>query len=324
MKKFLNVICCLVVPLFLFSQENSSSFNIMENTYVNMTCVSFDFDEQFTVMGWMKWDANSSTVDSWSSVMANNNNETGDYRQFWIQRSPDNSGLEFALQLENGIDNSWSDEEIKEGEWFHFAATFNGNQQRLFINGVEESGKMSTGSSRNFDPEFVLSLGSLAAWNFDHEFNGKVDRISVWKSVLSEEEINSLMISGIPQQYNDLVSYYCVSEVNNDVLSNKEEYRHITINDNIPNESIQNNESDYTQHNHKYGDYSIWQSDIAYQKAHQSDEVIVFFDANIYKLDAWYSFNKKPSKDSEFWKFVGTYDDLNTTIVSHVINNENQ
>jgi hypothetical protein len=325
MKKSLNIILCLIFPFFLFSQGNSGSFNLIENAYVNMSSVSFDLEEQFTVMGWMKWDANPLNEDSWSSVMTMNNLETEDYRQFWIQSNPDNSRLEFALQLEHGSENDMSEEVMKEGEWFHFAATFNGNQQKLYINGVEESGKMSTGNSQSFEPEFTLSLGLLAAWNFDQNFDGEVDKVSVWNSVLSQEEINSLMYSEIPQHNYDLVSYYSVSEVENSILNNEEEYNYIAINsnENIPSILAEVNGTEFSNQSQKYGDYSIWQSNVVYQKSYQSDEVFVSFDNDIYQLNGWYSFNQKPNKDSELWNYVGVCDDINSTFVSNDIIKEN-
>lgn len=231
MKKIISIIFSVSLPLFLFSQMSSKSFKLIDNAYFKMSCVSLELENQFTVTGWMKWDANPTGEVSWSSIVAENNNKSDEYIQFIIQSNADFSKLEFGLQLESASANMWCERVMKEGEWFHFAAICNGNQQKLYINGVEASGKMSTGRSNSFQPDFILSLSSMAAWNFAQNFDGAIDKVSVWEKALTQEEILILMTSKTPPNNEGLISYYSVDEVDNNKLLNKNIYTHITTSD---------------------------------------------------------------------------------------------
>ncbi len=312
MKKCFSILVCLSLSVVLFAQGNSKSFSLIENAYINMSSVSFELEEQYTVMGWMKWNASSVAGESWSSMVAMNERDAEDYTHFWIQSNSDNSKLEFALQLDANSNNLIGESRMVEGEWFHFAATFNGNQQKLYINGVEESGKMSTGRTNSFEPEFTLSLGSMAAWNFAQNFEGAVDKISVWENALTPDEIVSIMNNQNNISNQGLVSYYSIDEDANNFIADASKYKHVIIN---REELIEESDSDYDYINNKIGNCYLWQSDIAYQKSHHSDEVFVLYGSNIYKLNGWYSFDEKPNEDTQLWEFVKPCGGFNATIV---------
>ncbi|MDD4150504.1 MAG: LamG domain-containing protein [Bacteroidales bacterium] len=227
MKKSVNFIICLILPIFLFSQGNAGSFNLIKNAYVDISSVNFEIENQYTVMGWVKWNVDASSGESWFDVVQRNNNEKENYRQFWIQSNADNSRLEFTLQLDSNTKDMWSDSKIKEGEWFHFAATCNGNQQTLYINGVEESSQVSTGVSSSFASEFNLSLCSYASWNFAQNFDGEVDKVSVWKTILTQEEISSLMNVEKPPCSCHLVAYFSADEVEGNIFRDADENKDV-------------------------------------------------------------------------------------------------
>ncbi|MBN2777953.1 MAG: LamG domain-containing protein [Bacteroidales bacterium] len=225
MKKGLNFIICLAFPIFLFAQGNSGSVNLINNSYVSTSAVGLECEDDFTIMGWMKLNTDYSTGDSWFDVVEMNDRGEDNYRHFWIQKNPNNSTLQFALQLDLNSESSLSESSIQEGEWFHFAATCNGHNQKLYINGVEESGLIGTvNNSSSFVSDFSLSLGSFAAWFFADDFDGQVDRVSVWESALSQEEICSLMNDKELSTGHKLVAYFSNDKVDEVILKDNDMY----------------------------------------------------------------------------------------------------
>jgi hypothetical protein len=225
MKKGLNFIICLVFPIFLFAQGNSGSVNLINNSYVSTSVVGLECEDDFTIMGWMKLNTDYSTGDSWFDVVEMNDRGEDNYRHFWIQKNPNNSTLQFALQLDLNSESSLSESSIQEGEWFHFAATCSGHNQKLYINGVEESGLVGSGnSSGSFVSDFSLSLGSFAAWVLSPSFDGQVDRVSVWESALTQQEICAIMNNKEPTSSCKLVAYFSNDEVDETKINNNEMY----------------------------------------------------------------------------------------------------
>ncbi|MDD2635855.1 MAG: LamG domain-containing protein [Bacteroidales bacterium] len=250
MKKIICIILSVILPLILLSQKKSNTFKLIENAYINISSINLEPENQFTVMGWIKWESNTIGEISWSSIVAENNHKDDEEIQFIIQKNSNCSQLEFGLKFKSGFNNTYSDRPMKEGEWFHFAAICNGNQQKLYINGVEVSGKMSTGRSNSFEPDFIISLSSMAAWNFAQNFDGEVDNVSVWEHALTQEEILNRMTDVTLVHNVGLISYYSDDEPDNNTLLNKNIYNHINIRDDnfIINPSIIADKSiDYTE-----------------------------------------------------------------------------
>ncbi len=303
MKRFFIIAICFIFPLSLFSQVKSKTFNLIENAYVNMSSVNLEFENQYTVMGWMRWSSLSSNGQSWAEIVEMNNIEDESFRHFWIQSNEDNSRVEFAMQLIPEAIGQWSENSMTEGEWFHFAAVYNGQQQILYINGEKESGKMSTGHSDNFNADFTLSLGSFAAWNFNNNYLGDLDNVSVWNRALTESEIEYMLCQEVPTYCNGLMSFYSRNNVDNNILNSEIGFKHIAMNNN-DNYFIDELNKNEIEVNHNKEEYINWESNIAYQKAQKSDQVYVLYNDKIYKLKTWYSFNQNPEDNLDIWEYI--------------------
>lgn len=309
MKKALFLSLSVLISLAVLSQNNCKTYKLMDNAYINLSSVNIEVDNSYTVMGWMKWNSNTMQSQSWSEFVEASNVQGDDFRQFWIQTNSNNSRVEFAMQLNTGDIDDWSEVSMKEGEWFHFAAVYNGQQQVLYINGVKESSKMSTGRSDSFNPDVALSLGSFAAWNFDQDYLGEVDKISIWNRAMSQEEIEHAMVCKNPDNCSGLISYYSEKDVNNILLNDENYFNHIAVND--------SKEESKGSVNYNFDGQNIsWESDIAYQKAHESDEVYVSFNNNVYKLKTWYSFNENPEENNEAWENIYFQENIQNTFMA--------
>lgn len=95
--------------------------------------------------------------------------------------------------------------------WYHVALTFNGNEKRLYVDGVLY-GVVNNGNTFNNANSANLLIGDFASNTTDRgEWEGKIDEVSIWNRALSASEIQSLLsndLSAMP----GLLSHYRFNE----------------------------------------------------------------------------------------------------------------
>jgi hypothetical protein len=92
-----------------------------------------------------------------------------------------NGKVNFQWCYSGGTTTLYSDTIIEGGNWYHYAATYDGSTARLYINGVEEDSAAVTtamASSAGYD----LSLGSQT-------FEGLIDEVKIYNTALSASAI---------------------------------------------------------------------------------------------------------------------------------------
>ncbi|SVA47268.1 uncharacterized protein METZ01_LOCUS100122, partial [marine metagenome] len=90
--------------------------------------------------------------------------------------------------------------------WYHVAATFDGNNYKLFVNGSEvNNSSVAAGKSPINTP--VKSIGT--------KFQGKIDEVRMWNVARTESEINNDMNKRLTGSETNLVAYYPM-DVNGD------------------------------------------------------------------------------------------------------------
>jgi hypothetical protein len=190
MKNLIATIFALIITTTIFAQgaNNTYRFNGTDD-YVEVGAVDFGFTNELTIMGWIKWNVDPKDGDQWANIITNNSENSSDRGQFWIQHDMNNNKLEFALELTDGRRHIWARTHVEEGEWIHFAATYDGSVQRFYINGIEEAHLNRNANIRAHQSDFVTRIGNWAAYNGDRHFNGDIDEISIWNRALSATEI---------------------------------------------------------------------------------------------------------------------------------------
>ncbi|MFP4664298.1 MAG: LamG-like jellyroll fold domain-containing protein [Bacteroidales bacterium] len=222
MKTLLATITLTIFTLTIFAQGASNAYRFDgDGDAVNFGAVDFNFTDQMTVMGWMKWNIDPKNGDNWANIVTINSSQTGDYGQFWIQHDRNNNKLEFALQTENNRQFIWSNTHVQEGKWVHFAASYDGSVQRLYINGVEEGHQNRSGDINTFQSDFNLTFANWAAYGGDRYFNGDLDEVSIWNRALTPDEIRNAMTKKLAGDENDLLAYYRFDELNAGLLSDE-------------------------------------------------------------------------------------------------------
>lgn len=97
---------------------------------------------------------------------------------------------------------------ILPNEWSHVAATWDGSDLTLFINGVAVgSVSQTTVPLANTEDLYIGSMDGLVGW-----WQGDLDEISIWNVSSTAAEIQDILTSGLDGTENDLISYYAFDE----------------------------------------------------------------------------------------------------------------
>lgn len=142
----------------------------------NPNAFNFDSDSTFSLCIWME--IGESIVD-WTGILNNwNGPGTGGY---YLGLNPD-QGVRWNVNGPTPIDSGF----IPTGEWTHVAATYNGVDSKLYVNG-ELVGTATNNTPISASP-LPFSVGTQADAT-NRQFPGTLDDILVYDRELSSEEI---------------------------------------------------------------------------------------------------------------------------------------
>lgn len=131
-------------------------------------------------------------------------------------------GANYVLRVEHGGGSHIGTTPLNDDMWHHVAVTVPTDglmsDSKLYVDGKEESGSdgndvaFNTGNS-----DILLSRTAYDAGNPSpnpyRRYNGLIDELRIWKKVLSEEELKTIMDSIIcPDDNPDLVAYFRFNE----------------------------------------------------------------------------------------------------------------
>ena len=183
----------------LFLNEAKSIFN---GNSINLIGYDFDGnDDRITVPHSASISPqNFVTVSTWiyprayengKFVLAKGSHVNLYYRSFEILAPDPNQKVEFRLcngSQELGVFSSSS---IPLYQWTNITCVYNGNQIRMYVNGVlENTQAISGGINQNTEP---LTFGGHIYYDYsDYWFDGKVDDVAIFNRVLSQQEILDL------------------------------------------------------------------------------------------------------------------------------------
>ncbi len=83
---------------------------------------------------------------------------------------------------------------LREGEWFHLMATYDGATSKVFINGQLDSSQASTGVIFNGTEPIYLGARAdgVGCSALTSEMGGNLDDVAIWKVALSEAEVSDI------------------------------------------------------------------------------------------------------------------------------------
>ncbi|WP_312297111.1 endo-beta-N-acetylglucosaminidase H [Chryseobacterium sp.] len=138
--------------------------------------------------GWIKPSSFKSASPYISSIMGT---EVSDSNSAFLRLGDAglaNNKLQFVVSINNAQQKLASATALNANTWYHVAATYDGSNMKIYINGVLDATKAQTGSVNSTG---AFNVGYL--YNTSRNFNGKVDEVRVWKRALSQTEISQNM-----------------------------------------------------------------------------------------------------------------------------------
>jgi hypothetical protein len=154
---------------------------------------ALDLNVDFTISGWFKTDSNV----SWSAIAGWGENSSKKFRGFGL-----NAANQLVFNNNGGFYNPNNASTISTGTWHHGVATLQSNAANsnavatVYLNGAFDSGKVETSSPLT---AFTYSNTEIGGSNYGgaEHFDGKIDEVAIWNTVLSPKEITAIYNSGV-------------------------------------------------------------------------------------------------------------------------------
>jgi len=208
LKYILSII--ILMSAFFFTNAQNSVLNLDGNAdyaFANDD-VSLSPTDAVTVAAWVKINSNGST----SSIARKGASFTPAYS---LNRESSNN-FKFYVYLGSWLDSFNSTTVTNVGEWYHVAGVYNASEIMIYVNGVLESARSTTGSISTTTDNFYIGgdVGTVGVeW-----FNGLVDELSVWNKALTQSQIQTVMNDSLSAAYyqtsdSGLVAYWKFDEL---------------------------------------------------------------------------------------------------------------
>jgi len=229
------------------------------------TTVEFDSpvlnEPPYTICAWVK---PASTASSYRYFITNGGETGVDNYGFYLAQY--SGGVSFSVKY-NGIGRTCSSPLLPIDEWTFVCGTWDGtdneNSVKLYINGDLESS--STPSTISGDEEVNLRFGNTIASGASHYYDGSLDEVEVYNSVLNATEVDALYQKYKPEEplvENGIeLRFYEYNDGNWEKADITSE--NITWNNNSfdPLEDGNRIGLDYTNHSNKYNELILAQID---------------------------------------------------------------
>lgn len=163
--------------------------------------------DALTIEAWVKPESFS---ENWTGLFTylqdNTVNESG-YGLVWL----DDDKVCLYVMTEDAPADYWNDAPgvtVPTDEWSHVAGTYDGEEIRMYLNGMlMETFPLTGAIDWQFEP-LEFRIGSFYDDNEDVRYNGELDEIRIWDVARSEEEIRGGMCSKVNPDAAGLLAYW--------------------------------------------------------------------------------------------------------------------
>lgn len=140
--------------------------------------------KDITVATWVKVD----NVDGWGGFVGlfqdNGAEEFG-----WVLGTVDQKFSIAMTTVGNPMTYLQDDEDFTVGQWYHVAATYNGSQLNLYVDGELKATSTAQSGNISYPTSGWLSIGRYKDNNEDDGHTGELDDVLILKAALTEQEI---------------------------------------------------------------------------------------------------------------------------------------
>jgi hypothetical protein len=123
------------------------------------------------------------------------------------------SKIQFVLYIGSGETELDGNAGLSTNVWYHVAATYDGSNMRIYINGIEDASKEQSGEF-TANTTFYISQSGADNRNFD----GLIDEVRVWSTARSQTNIRQGMYRENPIE-DIMVLYFKFNEISGTTLT---------------------------------------------------------------------------------------------------------
>ena len=154
---------------------------------------SFDFTNQMTVEFWMNSNVNP---EQWDALVVKGDDS-------WRVALTATGTIAFAGT--NAFTDFYSTTSVTDGNWHHIAATYDGANAKIYIDGVLENQLAGTANINNSTYNVTLGENSQMTGRY---YSGNMDEVRIWNVARTEVQINASKNCELQGVESGLVAYY--------------------------------------------------------------------------------------------------------------------
>ncbi len=164
-----------------------------------------------TIEAWIKTTTTNKEIVSWGK------NSTGNK---WVFRV--NGGGQLRVEVAGGY--TYGTSLLNDGKWHHVACVLTGNNVssiKLYVDGNLETGLTTANRTIDTDTANGINLRISRGVN-NRYFNGEIDEVRIWDTVLTEATIKNWMYASIDSSHSNfshLQAYYKLDENNGNIIN---------------------------------------------------------------------------------------------------------
>mgnify|MGYP000671570531 FL=1 len=110
---------------------------------------------------------------------------------------------------------------LKLNEWHHVAATYDGQQMKVYINGVQKAIQAVASPNISYNPENDLHIGAYKDNDENYYFQGKIAEVRLWNIARTPEDIKKDSSRRLVGNEAGLVGYWPLNEGANNTINDK-------------------------------------------------------------------------------------------------------
>ena len=229
----------------IYPDVNDPQWSSVKNPAMNATTYGLNFDgvDDYVDVGNFAVQGKLLTLTAWFKADQFGTDpriiskSTDVYSQKFQLGFDDVSSSSAKIRFRIGNNELTSSTTVAPGQWHHVAATYDGNikgqgvNMKIYLDGVLIATKSGVHSnmSNSSHPVWIGANPNNAS---DRPFDGVLDEVSVWKTALSESEIQQIMFNNIDNthsKWNKLVSYWKFNEGSGQSVSDEKNNNNGTL-----------------------------------------------------------------------------------------------
>jgi hypothetical protein len=176
--------------------------------------------------------------DDWHGVVTRRMYETSDpWNSYSIGRNDSTGKISFNISnsISGGSQTTLDGEDWEVGVRKHIISTFDGNDMRIYTDGVEtnQTSKTGTIAYESSDHGFFIANTRISGTSAGEDFDGTIEFIRIWNRVLTADEIKEITFNPYqmfewpsmprPFPYEDFVEHYTEVDPASDITVNDSE-----------------------------------------------------------------------------------------------------